>query len=81
VDESFRDRPEEYIVVVNDEWQYSLWRKSQKLPAGWSAEGFEGPYAECLDHIEQVWVDMRPRSTRERNDEDTAELRVSESTD
>lgn len=55
------------IVVVNDEDQYSIWPADRRLPAGWRAEGFRGPREECLDHIEQVWTDMRPRSVRERD--------------
>jgi len=51
-------------VVVNDEDQYSLWPLDQQLPAGWRAEGFAGSRQECLDHIEQVWTDMRPLSLR-----------------
>jgi MbtH protein len=51
-------------VVVNDEEQYSIWRADQDPPAGWRATGFSGSSQECLDHIEAVWVDMRPRSAR-----------------
>ena len=53
-----------YLVVLNDEEQYSVWLADQPIPAGWHAEGTEGLLRECLDHIEIVWVDMRPRSVR-----------------
>lgn len=53
-----------YQVVVNDEEQYSIWCAGQPLPAGWATDGFEGMRGECLDHIERVWTDMRPRSVR-----------------
>jgi MbtH protein len=53
-----------YLVVINDEEQYSIWDRSQPVPAGWRAEGFSGPKAECLEHVERVWTDMRPRSVR-----------------
>lgn len=53
-----------YRVVVNEEEQYSLWPSARPLPAGWRAEGFEGRREECLDHIDVVWTDMRPRSVR-----------------
>jgi MbtH protein len=53
-----------YAVVVNDEEQYSIWPAGGDLPAGWTAEGVTGTKAECLDHIEKVWVDMRPLSLR-----------------
>lgn len=53
-------------VVVNDEDQYSLWPMDRQPPAGWRAEGFTGGRQECLNHIEEVWTDMRPRSVRLR---------------
>ncbi|MFE3199255.1 MbtH family protein [Embleya sp. NPDC059237] len=55
-----------YNVVVNDEEQYSIWFADRALPGGWRAEGTTGTRQECLDHIERVWTDMRPRSVRER---------------
>ena len=55
-----------YKVVVNHEEQYSIWPVEKEIPAGWREVGFEGAKDECLDHIEQVWTDMRPLSIRER---------------
>jgi MbtH protein len=55
----------EYNVVVNDEEQYSIWLTHKELPDGWQLEGTSGSKQECLDHIEQVWVDMRPLSLRQ----------------
>ncbi|MFD7078698.1 MbtH family protein [Streptomyces sp. NPDC002181] len=55
-----------YRVVRNDEEQYSIWRADRELPAGWQAEGTQGTRQECLDHIAQVWTDMRPLSLRRR---------------
>ena len=54
-----------YQVVVNHEEQYSIWPADRDLPAGWQAEGTSGSKAACLERIEQVWTDMRPRSLRE----------------
>jgi MbtH protein len=54
-----------YLVVVNDEEQYSIWAADQEVPTGWRAEGTEGDRTHCLDHIDRVWTDMRPRSVRE----------------
>lgn len=53
-------------VVLNDEEQYSIWWTDREPPAGWRAEGTEGTREECLQRIEDVWTDMRPRSLRER---------------
>jgi MbtH protein len=53
-----------YLVVLNDEEQYSIWQTDAPVPAGWHAEGYRGSREECLAHIERVWTDMRPRSLR-----------------
>lgn len=53
-----------YKVVVNHEEQYSIWPANRELPAGWSDEGTVGPKDECLSHIDEIWVDMRPLSLR-----------------
>ena len=53
-----------YTVVVNDEEQYSLWPEDRDLAPGWRREGTAGSKQECLDHIKQIWVDMRPASLR-----------------
>jgi MbtH protein len=63
-DEATDDRI--YQVVLNDEEQYSIWFADRQLPAGWRAEGTEGPKDLCLARIADVWTDMRPRSLRER---------------
>jgi len=55
-----------FEVVVNDEEQYSIWPADGDLPRGWKAVGRAGSKRECLDHIESVWTDLRPRSVRER---------------
>lgn len=51
-----------HIVVRNHERQYSLWPAARELPSGWVPDGFRGEQQQCLDHIEQVWTDMRPLS-------------------
>lgn len=57
-----------YVVVFNDEEQYSIWLEGQDVPAGWHIEGKSGSREECLAHIEMVWTDMRPLSLRRRMD-------------
>ena len=54
-----------WIVVINHEEQYSLYPADQVPPPGWRTEGFTGSREACLDHIQTVWTDMRPRSVRE----------------
>lgn len=53
-----------YDVVVNDEEQYSIWRADRELPAGWRLAGISGTSNECVAYVQEVWTDMRPRSTR-----------------
>ena len=53
-----------YLVVVNQEEQYSIWDEAAPLPAGWRAEGFAGTRQDCLDRITEIWTDMRPLSLR-----------------
>jgi MbtH protein len=65
----FDDENVEYRVVVNHEEQYSLWPLDRDLPLGWREEGFRGPKAACLAHIEEVWTDMRPLSLRKKMQE------------
>ncbi|GID33461.1 MbtH family protein [Paractinoplanes brasiliensis] len=55
---------DEYDVVVNDEEQYSIWAAGRAIPAGWQAVGVRGSREKCLEHIEEVWTDMRPKSLR-----------------
>jgi MbtH protein len=57
-----------FTVVVNDEEQYSIWPQDRPVPDGWKTEGTPGPESECIEYIERVWTDMRPRSLREEMD-------------
>ncbi|HET9868294.1 MAG TPA: MbtH family protein [Nitrospira sp.] len=55
---------QQYIAVVNDEEQYSIWQADRDLPVGWEPAGCQGTKDECLDWIEKTWTDMRPLSLR-----------------
>lgn len=62
----FDDPSGTFYALVNGEGQYSLWPTFVRVPDGWTIEfGPEGRQS-CLDHIEQVWTDMRPASLRAR---------------
>jgi MbtH protein len=58
------DRLVDFVVVLNDEEQYSIWPEGEALPAGWYASGYQGSKEACLNHIKDVWTDMRPKSLR-----------------
>ncbi|MCT9935406.1 MbtH family NRPS accessory protein [Planotetraspora sp. A-T 1434] len=53
---------DEFIVVINDEGQYSIWPAGRGLPRGWSDVGRRGDKESCLAYIDQTWTDMRPLS-------------------
>lgn len=57
-----------YAIVRNDEEQYSIWPDDRPVPLGWAKTGTVGPKQECLDCIDKVWTDMRPRSLRVRTE-------------
>jgi MbtH protein len=61
-----------YKVVINHEEQYSIWPSHRENPLGWKDVGKAGPKKECLDYIQEVWTDMRPRSLREKMDKKAA---------
>lgn len=55
-----------YKVVMNHEEQYSIWPAAREIPLGWKDVGVSGQKQECLDHIKEVWTDMRPLSLRKQ---------------
>jgi MbtH protein len=58
-----------YTVVVNHEEQYSIWPSHKAMPLGWRDAGKQGSKSECLEHIKEVWTDMRPLSLRKKMEE------------
>ncbi|GGO45291.1 MbtH family protein [Streptomyces lasiicapitis] len=58
----FDDESGVFLVLINDEEQYSLWPSFVDVPAGWRS--VLGPEARqnCMDYIERNWTDMRPKS-------------------
>lgn len=54
-----------YQVVINHEEQYSIVPAGAPVGRGWKAVGKTGTKEVCLNHIEEVWTDMRP-TDRER---------------
>ena len=59
------DSNQTYMVVRNDEEQYSIWPAVRKLPLGWEVVPKTGSLDECLAYISDVWTDMRPLSARQ----------------
>jgi MbtH protein len=69
-----------YKVVVNHEEQYSIWPADRENALGWNDAGKQGPKAECLAYIEEVWTDMRPLSLRKRMEGTTAQTEETDET-
>jgi MbtH protein len=57
----FEDDSAEYLVLVNDEGQHSLWPTFVDVPHGWST-AYRGPRQDCLTYVNEHWRDMRPNS-------------------
>lgn len=58
----FDDEKGEFLILVNDEGQHSLWPVQFDLPAGWRTIGPRGERQMCLAWIDENWTDMRPLS-------------------
>ena len=58
----FEDENGTYVVLINDEGQYSLWPDFIDVPPGWTTVYGAASRQSCLDYINQNWTDMRPRS-------------------
>lgn len=57
-----------YVVLRNDEHQYSLWPVTIDVPAGWEIAKSADTRAACLQFVEENWTDMRPASLAEAMD-------------
>jgi MbtH protein len=59
------DNDRRWTVVINDEEQYALFPEELDVPGGWREAGFSGTETECMKYVDEVWVDMRPKSLRD----------------
>ncbi|WII38447.1 MbtH family protein [Paenibacillus thiaminolyticus] len=57
-----------YLVLINEEGQYSLWPAFAAVPDGWSTVLGPETRQGCLDYITLHWADLRPRSLRDTSD-------------
>ena len=58
----FEDENGTFLVLVNEEGQYSLWPEFAAVPDGWQLVHGPAGRADCIDYIETNWTDMRPLS-------------------
>jgi MbtH protein len=61
----FEDPEGTYLVLINDEGQYSLWPSFVDVPAGWEVVLSDADRQTALDYVNEHWTDMRPRSLAE----------------
>ena len=57
----FEDESGTYLVLKNDEDQYSLWPAFAPVPDGWTVVHDRDTRQACLEYIETHWTDLRPR--------------------
>lgn len=62
----FEDENGEFLVLVNDELQYSLWPAAIAVPKGWTVAKSRTTRDECVRWVEEHWTDMRPKSLVDR---------------
>ncbi|MDT8916008.1 MbtH family protein [Amycolatopsis sp. PS_44_ISF1] len=65
----FEDENGQYLVLVNDEGQHSLWPEFVEVPAGWKTVFGPDSRATCMTYVEENWTDMRPTSLVQMMDE------------
>ncbi|MFD7664981.1 MbtH family protein [Streptomyces sp. NPDC059788] len=58
----FDDPDGEFLVLVNDEGQHSLWPAAFGVPDGWRVGNARAGRSGALAYIEENWTDMRPKS-------------------
>lgn len=56
----FDDQGGAFVVLINDQGQYSLWPAAAEIPAGWSVACEQSSRQACLEYVRRHWMDMRP---------------------
>lgn len=55
-----------YMVLKNNEEQYSLWPDYKEIPVGWNIVFGPTPKENCINYIKENWIDMRTLSLRKK---------------
>jgi MbtH protein len=58
----FENDESNYLVLVNNENQHSLWPDFIAPPAGWQIKHGPEKRQSCINYINEHWTDMRPLS-------------------
>lgn len=62
----FEQTDGQYIVLINEEGQHSLWPAAMNIPAGWSVALSASDRQTCMTYITTHWQDLRPQSIRQQ---------------
>ncbi|WP_158885990.1 MbtH family protein [Amycolatopsis anabasis] len=62
----FENPDGDYLVLVNAEFQHSLWPAFAEVPDGWEVAYGKADRAACLEYVTANWTDLRPKSLIER---------------
>jgi MbtH protein len=62
VSNPFDDQGGAFVVLINNQGQYSLWPAAAEIPAGWSIAYEQNGRQACIEYIGKNWTDMRPRT-------------------
>lgn len=60
----FDDAEAMFLVLLNDEGQYSIWPEFVDVPDGWKAVWGPADKTACVEYVDANWTDMRPMSIR-----------------
>jgi len=58
----FENEDDQYLVLINDEGQHSLWPTAIDVPAGWAIGYGPSKRSSCIEFVNANWTDMRPKS-------------------
>ena len=56
----FDDDSRDYLVLVNDRREHSLWPADIPVPPGWRTAHTEDTRRACLDYVHAQWADPWP---------------------
>lgn len=57
----FDDDDAQFLVLVNDAGQHSLWPTFREVPPGWDTVHGPGTRQDALTYVEANWTDITPR--------------------
>lgn len=55
----FDNKNYQFLVLINQKKQYSIWPDFSPIPAGWEKSFGPSEHEKCLSYIEKNWLDIR----------------------